>query len=121
MVYCFRYFYFFQTPWIPELFTVSRDNFIFNSTIKKAFKPNDSEQAVEAYKYYYSQPGKYDNKPVKFITRITNFKISIIIRCMEWSHKLLSWIIRSSLRNYIYDWRPIEGQSAFSTNLWKER
>ena len=49
--------YFFQTPWIPELFTESNDNFVFNEIIKLAFSANESKEALEVYKYYYSQPG----------------------------------------------------------------
>ena len=120
MMYYLRYFYFFQTPWIPEIFTASRDNFIFNSTIKKAFKPNDSEQAVEAYKYYYSQPGIYNNSLIYYL--IIKLKIlCVIYRRVERSDKLLPRIIRSSLLSNLYDWRTIEGQSAFPINLWQER
>ena len=60
-----RYFYFFQTPWIPELFQRSRDNDIFNLLVKRAFKPEDSKEAVEAYKYYYSQPGAWSG-PINY-------------------------------------------------------
>ena len=49
--------YFFQTPWIPELLTGSNDNFAFNEIIKLAFSTNESKEALEVYKYYYSQPG----------------------------------------------------------------
>lgn len=53
-----RYMYVFQIPWIPELILQSRDNFAIRYSAKEGFVagPNQKKD-IEAYLYYYSQPG----------------------------------------------------------------
>ena len=54
-----RYIYFFHVPIIPELYLGAKDCFMLGRVLEKGLLPPDQDptEHIEAYKYYFSQPG----------------------------------------------------------------
>jgi hypothetical protein len=71
----YRYFFFFQLPFLPELYVKSYDYIGFAKMLRQG-KGNSSKvtsEDIEAYKYTFSQPGTI---PKKYIKNAGNTKLN---------------------------------------------